>query len=152
MNVMTWRGREHEKGVARLSITWCLALAGTGAGSGPAPRRQPPAAAPAPQRPPRPPVPITDADIKGVADARSRRTRPTGDPAGTITGTAADIPVGDAKKGLTIADVVNLVGQNQIAINFVWTLVTGFLVMFMQAGLRHRRNRTGRARRTPTTP
>ena len=25
-------------------------------------------------------------------------------------------------------------GQNQIAINFVWTLVTGFLVMFMQAG------------------
>ena len=29
---------------------------------------------------------------------------------------------------------MNLVGQNQIAINFVWTLVTGFLVMFMQAG------------------
>ena len=25
-------------------------------------------------------------------------------------------------------------GQNLIAINFVWTLVTGFLVMFMQAG------------------
>ena len=40
----------------------------------------------------------------------------------------------DAKKGLTIQDVVNPVGQNQIAINFVWTLVTGFLVMFMQAG------------------
>ena len=40
----------------------------------------------------------------------------------------------DAKKGLTLADVVNQVGQNKIAINFVWTLVTGFLVMFMQAG------------------
>ena len=29
---------------------------------------------------------------------------------------------------------MNQVGQNEIAINFVWTLVTGFLVMFMQAG------------------
>jgi ammonium transporter, Amt family len=32
---------------------------------------------------------------------------------------------------MTIADTV---GHNKIAINFVWTLVTGFLVMFMQAG------------------
>ena len=29
---------------------------------------------------------------------------------------------------------INQVGQNKIAINFVWTLITGFLVMFMQAG------------------
>ncbi len=29
---------------------------------------------------------------------------------------------------------VNQVGQNKIAINFVWTLIAGFLVMFMQAG------------------
>src|SRR5205823_12531968 len=43
-------------------------------------------------------------------------------------------PPADAKKGLTIGDVVNQVGQNMIAINFVWTLVAGFLVMFMQAG------------------
>ncbi|HZT05965.1 MAG TPA: ammonium transporter [Chloroflexota bacterium] len=28
----------------------------------------------------------------------------------------------------------NMVGQNRVAINIVWTLVTGFLVMFMQAG------------------
>jgi Amt family ammonium transporter len=42
--------------------------------------------------------------------------------------------VSDSKKGLTIDDVVNTLGQNTIAINFVWTLVTGFLVMFMQAG------------------
>src|SRR5690242_20337675 len=28
----------------------------------------------------------------------------------------------------------NMVGQNRVAINFVWTLVAGFLVMFMQAG------------------
>jgi len=42
--------------------------------------------------------------------------------------------VTDAKKGATIGDLANQVGQNKIAINFVWTLVTGFLVMFMQAG------------------
>jgi Amt family ammonium transporter len=37
-------------------------------------------------------------------------------------------------KGLTVGDLANQIGQNKIAVNFVWTLVTGFLVMFMQAG------------------
>ncbi len=32
------------------------------------------------------------------------------------------------------ATLANSVGQTQIALNIVWTLVTGFLVMFMQAG------------------
>ena len=57
-----------------------------------------------------------------------------GDPSGTKTGTVSDIVVSDANKGLTLADTVNQVGQNRIAINFVWTLIAGFLVMFMQAG------------------
>ena len=86
-----------------------------------------PAAAPAASKP------ITDADVSGApvpsADARAK-----GDPDGSLTGTASDVTVSDAKKGLSIGDVVNQVGQNKIAINFVWTLVTGFLVMFMQAG------------------
>ena len=30
------------------------------------------------------------------------------------------------------------VGHNRVAINFMWTLITGFLVMFMQAGFRAR--------------
>ena len=51
-----------------------------------------------------------------------------------MTGTVSDVAVADAKKGLTIGDVVNQIGQNKIAINFIWTLITGFLVMFMQAG------------------
>src|SRR5258707_3214911 len=38
------------------------------------------------------------------------------------------------KKGLSLDDVVNAVGETIIAANFIWTLVTGFLVMFMQAG------------------
>src|SRR5207253_4712129 len=57
-----------------------------------------------------------------------------GDPAGTLLGTAADIVMADPKAGLTVPDVLNQIGQNRIAINFTWTLITGFLVMFMQAG------------------
>jgi ammonium transporter, Amt family len=57
-----------------------------------------------------------------------------GDPGGTLTGTVTDVGVADAKKGLTAGDALNQVGQNKIAINFMWTLITGFLVMFMQAG------------------
>lgn len=57
-----------------------------------------------------------------------------GDPAGTITGTINDVPVSDSKTGLTLGDVANQVGQNKIGINFTWTLICGFLVMFMQAG------------------
>src|SRR6267142_3065139 len=79
------------------------------------------------------PKAVTDADVAGApvpsADARSK-----GDPDGSLTGTASDIAVTDTKKGATIGDLVNQVGQNKIAINFVWTLVAGFLVMFMQAG------------------
>src|SRR5258707_1158872 len=79
------------------------------------------------------PKAVTDADVAGApvpsADARSK-----GDPDGSLTGTDSDIAVNDAKKGATIGDLVNQVGQNKIAINFVWTLVAGFLVMFMQAG------------------
>jgi ammonium transporter, Amt family len=97
---------------------------------------QAPAATPAPSAAPvatPPPVPITDADVKNVAPP-SADARAKGDPDGSLTGTVSDVAVGDSKKGLTVGDVINQVGQNKIAINFVWTLVTGFLVMFMQAG------------------
>jgi len=79
------------------------------------------------------PKPITDADLKALSGP-SADERAKGDPAGTLTGTVNDIPVADMKKGLTLADLVGAVGQNLIASNFIWTLVTGFLVMFMQAG------------------
>src|SRR5437899_53616 len=89
------------------------------------PAAPPPAAAP--------PVAVTDADVKNV-DAPKPEARVKGDPDGSLTGTVSDVGVSDAKKGLTIGDVINQVGQNKIAINFTWTLITGFLVMFMQAG------------------
>ena len=80
-----------------------------------------------------PAVPLTTADLKGVTTP-SADDLAKGDPGGSLTGSATDIVMADPKAGLTLADVVNQVGQNRIAINFVWTLVAGFLVMFMQAG------------------
>ena len=96
----------------------------------------PPAAAPeapAAAAPATPPVAITDKDLTSIptpsADARAK-----GDPDGSLTGNVSDVVVSDSKKSLTVGDLVNQVGQNRVAINFVWTLVAGFLVMFMQAG------------------
>jgi ammonium transporter, Amt family len=103
-------------------LTAVLALASV-AGFG-----QTPAAAPAP-----PPVPVMTNDVKNV-DTPGAADRLKGDPGGALTGTAADVAVGDSKKGLTVADAINQIGQNKVAINFTWTLITGFLVMFMQAG------------------
>ena len=111
-----------------------MARAQTPAAAPAEPPPAPPAAAPAAAPAAPEPKMITDADIKNVAGAPKPEDKAKGDPAGTITGTVADIPVSDTKKGLTLDDVVNTVGQNVIASNFIWTLVTGFLVMFMQAG------------------
>ncbi len=107
------------------SLTWAQAPA-TPAPEAPAAAA--PAAAPAPA-----PVMITDQEIKNTptpsADARAK-----GDPDGALTGNVSDIVVSDSKKGLTVEDALNQIGQNRVAVNFVWTLVAGFLVMFMQAG------------------
>ncbi|MGB6727028.1 MAG: ammonium transporter [Terracidiphilus sp.] len=69
-----------------------------------------------------------------LAAAPTTAVQANGDPGGVTTGTVNDVPVANAKTGLTLGDVANQVGQNKIAVNFVWTLITGFLVMFMQAG------------------
>jgi Amt family ammonium transporter len=111
-----------------IAMAWGLALVVPLAAQTPAAPAAAPVAAAAPAA-----MPITDADLKGISGPKAD-VKAAGDPSGTITGTANDVPVSDAKKGLSIGDVVNTVGQNTVAINFVWTLVTGFLVMFMQAG------------------
>lgn len=54
------------------------------------------------------------------------------DPTGETTGTAADLGV--ELDGLDAKTLSNFVGHNSISINFLWVLLTGFLVMFMQAG------------------
>jgi Amt family ammonium transporter len=55
------------------------------------------------------------------------------DPSGVNTGNTSDITA--AKPGEpVISEISDAVGHNKVAINMMWVLVTGFLVMFMQAG------------------
>ncbi len=56
-----------------------------------------------------------------------------GDPSGANTGTIADVTAAVAGSP-TLEEVAATAGHNKISINFVWVLLTGFLVMFMQAG------------------
>jgi len=108
-----------------------FALASTVAGiayaQAPAPNAQPPAATPAVS-------PATAELREAAAKAPTSADLQKGDPGGTLTGSIADVTVTDAKAGVTLPDVGSQVGQNKVAINFVWTLICGFLVMFMQAG------------------
>ncbi|MFA6400773.1 MAG: ammonium transporter [Salinivirgaceae bacterium] len=55
------------------------------------------------------------------------------DPSGGATGTIVDVPAAVAGEP-TATEVANLVGHNKVAINMMWVLLCGFLVMFMQAG------------------
>ncbi|MEO7652561.1 MAG: ammonium transporter [Bryobacteraceae bacterium] len=116
-------------------LTTALLLV-TALGMAQAPPAPPPAVPPAAS----PAVALTDADLKGI-EAPKAEVRAKGDPDGALTGTVNDVAVADPitdktpkAKGLTLADIVNQVGQNKIGINFMWTLVCGFMVMFMQAG------------------
>ncbi len=56
-----------------------------------------------------------------------------GDPIGANTGGIADVTAAEAGKP-TLEEVAAQAGHNKISINIMWTLITGFLVMFMQAG------------------
>jgi Amt family ammonium transporter len=80
----------------------------------------PAAAAPAPELKPDP----SGAGIGGAAD---------------VVGASANAPTADDMKKLSTteplaAKLADVIGHNRIALNFMWTLITGFLVMFMQAG------------------
>ncbi|WP_243310746.1 ammonium transporter [Fundidesulfovibrio agrisoli] len=79
-----------------------------------------------------------------AAEAAAEPAKP--DPTGATLGTAADI-IGYAANAPTkeelaamsekeplAAKAAEAAGKNKISINFVWTLVCGFLVMFMQLG------------------
>jgi Amt family ammonium transporter len=71
---------------------------------------------------------------------------PVSDPSGASIGTAADVigatPGAPTKEDMETlsekeplaAKLADVVGHNRISINMVWTLICGFLVMFMQAG------------------
>ena len=56
-----------------------------------------------------------------------------GDPTGSETGKASDVVAANTS-GPTLEELATEVGHAKIASNFVWILLAGFLVMFMQAG------------------
>jgi ammonium transporter, Amt family len=56
-----------------------------------------------------------------------------GDPTGSATGDAAAVTATQSGQP-TLQEVASELGHTKISVNFVWTLVACFLVMFMQAG------------------
>ena len=55
------------------------------------------------------------------------------DPGGTTAGNVKDVTAKEAGKP-TLVELMDAVGHNKISINITWTLITGYLVMFMQLG------------------
>src|SRR5438046_1072451 len=89
---------------------------------------------------------LTAALFTGAVSVFADTPPPEPDPSGIQTGSGADL-AGVAPGTLTPEDftsaatsesfaikLADLVNQNRLGINFTWTLVAGFLVMFMQAG------------------
>ena len=70
----------------------------------------------------------TKNDTIGVTSGGPQNTT---DSSGKVTGNLVDGAKNHEPLAFALADVV---GQNRISINLMWTLITGFLVMFMQAG------------------
>jgi len=109
----------------------------------PAPAAKPPEAAPpgapaaAPPAPAAPATPAPKLPPYFTATSPDPKVALWPDPTGSNSGVWAT-PAGDAKgdipEKLTVQDVYDRVVHNLYGINYVWALVTGFLVMFMQAG------------------
>ncbi len=76
-------------------------------------------------------APVTP-DYFAGADAK-KWPDPTGGNAGICAAPASD-GKGDIPSKLSLTDLYDRVAHNLFSINMVWTLVTGFLVMFMQTG------------------
>jgi len=96
--------------------------------------------------PPTPPAAEQAAPAPAAPTAAAPAPELKPDPSGANTGGAAEV-VGGSANAPTADDLKNLgpkeplalkvadvVGHNRIALNIVWTLIAGFLVMFMQAG------------------
>jgi len=67
-----------------------------------------------------------------IAATQALPDRSQPDPTGSSIG-SANVPANVTGQP-TLSELANAVGHNTTAINFVWTLMAGFLVFFMQAG------------------
>jgi len=95
-----------------------------------APAEPPPATQTSPTEPATQAAPAAE---PAPAAQSAEPAAPVPDPAGGSTGKASDIPVKDAKSP-TPEELLSAIGHNKVAINMMWVLITGFLVMFMQTG------------------
>jgi Amt family ammonium transporter len=77
-----------------------------------------------------PAAPPAASAVVGTLPAPSPRTN---DANGNGTGNASDVST-SVPGQISLLDLANQSGKNKIAINLMWTLLTGFLVMFMSAG------------------
>ncbi|MBI5204758.1 MAG: ammonium transporter [Nitrospirae bacterium] len=92
------------------------------------------------------PVPAVEQVVPAQPAPAAAPAEPKPDPSGANSGGAADVvgasanaPTKDDMEKLAANEplavkLADVVGHNRIAVNIVWTLVCGFLVMFMQAG------------------
>jgi ammonium transporter, Amt family len=78
-------------------------------------------------------APAADTAKSAAAPAAVTPAAPVPDPNGSNTGDINAITAAKAGEP-TLTEIGNAVGHNIVASNMVWTLVAGFLVMFMQAG------------------
>jgi Amt family ammonium transporter len=95
-----------------------------------------------------PPVPLASEQLVPAPTAvpAAAAASPKPDPSGANSGVAADVigasanaPTKEDMEKLAVneplaAKLADVIGHNRIAINIAWTLICGFLVMFMQAG------------------
>ena len=81
-----------------------------------------------------PPAPQVPSYFSGTNDPKKPAwPDQTGAAAGAWAAPAGDAK-GDVPSSLSSGDLYDRIAHNLFSINMVWTLVTGFLVMFMQAG------------------
>lgn len=92
-------------------------------------------AQPAPAAAPAPAAPKLPAYFSGANEdpAKPVWPDPTGGAAGVWVTPAGD-GKGDVPANLSTGDLFDRVAHNMFSINIVWTMIAGFLVMFMQAG------------------
>ena len=83
-------------------------------------------------------LPLISRDQRGPRQAHVARSDRRG--VGRL-GDAGRRRQGRRTSSLALTDVYDRIAHNLFSINFVWALVAGFLVMFMQAGLHARRDR-----------
>jgi Amt family ammonium transporter len=76
-------------------------------------------------------------DVVGQVDGAPVYVDDKGNSTSDVTQAAKDADgntISEVDKAKTSEPLAYALSNNRIAINFVWTLVTGYLVMFMQAG------------------